>query len=329
MRYYNIVITNPKSGTVLRPAGEPSPTSSYTSYENGQTIAGARDVEIDIPVVDFATPYGAGMVRIWGISLKEISQANNLNNMNIKVYGGMQKGLPLANPGQAGLLASGVIGQAFGNWIGTDQTLDLVMYPESGTLSDPKNISFLWKKGSNLSDGITEVLQQAFTGYKVQINISPDLKLTEDTPGYYGTMEQFAAYVYSLSQGLLNKKDYAGVRMAFKDNIITVYDGTNKTDPRQINFQDMIGQPTWIDPLQLQVKFVMRADLNVGDYIKFPQAQVTTSSSGAVPFGQGISQQSAFKGSFQIQSIRHVGRFRQPDAAAWATVVNCFATSAG
>jgi hypothetical protein len=103
MRYYRIEIDG---GSTV-----------FTSYENGQNIPGALQVELDIPVAAMHSPGNAGaFVKIWGVPLSMISQASNLNNKAIKVYGGFQKGLPLANPKQAGLLVQDYTYQSFGNW---------------------------------------------------------------------------------------------------------------------------------------------------------------------------------------------------------------------
>lgn len=75
-------------------------------------------------------PGNAGaFVKVWGIPLSMISQAKNLAFKKIKVYGGFQRALPLANPKQAALLVQGYISQAFGNWQGTDMSLDLIVSP--------------------------------------------------------------------------------------------------------------------------------------------------------------------------------------------------------
>ena len=51
--------------------------ASYTSFVNGQTLGGAWDVELDIPVIDAATSQGFATARVWGISQQEIAQGNN------------------------------------------------------------------------------------------------------------------------------------------------------------------------------------------------------------------------------------------------------------
>jgi hypothetical protein len=311
------------TGKVIQSPSSVAPDSTYTSFVSGQTLTAALNIELDVPVVPFATPMGAALVRIWGISLQEISQASDLNGMNIAVYAGMQKGLPLANPAQAGLIMQGVVFQAFGNWIGVNQTLDLICQPSIGTDAVPKNFSFNWKAGTPLAQAISNTLSTAFPGTKQNINISPNLVLAHDEPGYYKTLVQFATYVKQKSADVIGG-NYPGVDIVLKQNEFDVYDGTTPTTPTQIAFQDMIGQPTWIAPQTIQVAFVMRADLEVGGYIKMPPSIVTTTSSS---FSQFRSK-SAFQGVFQINQIRHVGNYRQQDAASWATAVNAFVAAA-
>lgn len=307
MRYYKIVVGG----------------KTYTSYAGGKNIPGALNIEMDIPVFAFATPSGAAIVKIWGVSLQEISQASDLNNKPIEVYGGFQKGLPLANPSQAGLLVKGDVFQAFGNWIGTEQSLDLIIYPGTGSAEDPKNFTFLWKKGTKMSDMIRTTLQTALPDFSQNIDIKNDLILPADEPGVYGTLTQFAQVVKSISKSIVNDPAYPGVDIALSDKTISVYDGSVESNPIEIVFRDMIGQPTWIDPLSVQTKFAMRSDLKVGDFIKFPPALVTTGPGTTSPF---INAKSTFQGVFQISQVRHVGNFRQADAASWVTVVDAYST---
>lgn len=318
MRYYNIVISNPTSGAVVK---------SYTSFANGKTIPGALDIEIDIPVVPFAVPAGAGFIHIKGVSLQDIGQASDLNGSAISVYGGMQAGLPLANPAQAGLLAQGFVFQAFGNRIGTDQSLDLVIQAGIGTTVTPKNIILNWKKGTTLATAMASTLSTAFPSYQQNINLNSNLVLPADETGYFQTLAQFAAYVKSVSANIVGGT-YQGVDIIITETTVSAYDGSTPANPTQINFTDMIGQPTWIDPLTVQVKLVMRADLVLGDSIQFPQTQVTQTAAGAAPAGSSLNQKSAFQGVFQIGQMRHVGSFRQPDAASWVTVIDAFSAQA-
>lgn len=309
MRYYRIEV---EGGRV------------FTSFEGGKSLPGALNVELDIPVVSYASPMGAGIVRIWGISLEDIGQASDFNGKQIKVFGGMQKGLPLANPAQSGLLVQGYIFQAFGNWIGTDMTLDFIIQPGTGTVASPKNLSFNWTKGTKLAEAMKTTLSTAFPDMKQDIQISDKLVLDYDSPGYYQTLTQFATYIEQISRSIVGG-DYPGVSIMVNENTVIARDGTGPANPKKIEFQDMIGQPTWIDPLSVQFKAVMRADLKVSDPITFPPAVTTSSANGVSPL---VNAKSVFQGTFQIKQVRHVGNFRQRDAASWVTVIDTFSTKA-
>ena len=313
MRYYRIDLINPKTNATVK---------TYTSYVNGQTDTGALNVELDLVVTDYATPSGdaASLVRVWGISLQDIAQSSNFYGYLINVYAGMQKGLPLANPQQNGLIVSGYVLQAFGNWIGTTMTLDLIVGAGSGpfaTALTGQNVAQNWKAGTQLSTAVAATLKAAFTTYQTQINISPNIVLANDEPGFWGNMTQYAQYLRNISLSVLNPNftltGYAGVRVILKQNTFIVYDGTNVAQPKQIAFTDLIGQPTWIASQVIQFNTVMRADISVGDWVKLPPGQQTTTANSLSQFRQG----SVFPSTYWVSYIRHVGNFRQPDGEAW------------
>jgi len=340
MRYYDIKITDPSSGQVVAPPGLASllAGSSYTSFLAGQTLPGALKVELDLPIIGAATPQGFGLVRVWGISLAEIGQATNLGakaagqpGKNITVRGGMQKGLPLANPAQSGVLFQGSIVQAFGNWIGTDMTLDIVVMPGAstgsqpggaGTLGKPKNIVLNWKAGTPLSNALKSALQTAFPGYTGKMNINSGIVRPGDQIGYYPTLEQLAQFVRQISIDSIKTSGYPGVTIAppATDNTINVFDGSSSSSgsgQKQINFWDLIGQPTWIESPNIQFKTVMRADIKLGDEIKLPPTLVQNTAQAQSSL---TNQNVAFQGGFTIVNGRHVGDSRQPTGDAWVTV---------
>lgn len=330
MRYYSIKITNTATGQIVIPqslARLGAFDTTYTSFLRGKTLPGALNVELDVIVSTFGTPAGGQLIRISGVSLQEISQAHDLNGFQIAVYGGMQAGLPLANPLQSGLLFSGFIFQAFGNWIGTDMSLDLILNVDAGTIDKPKNIVHSWAKGTLLKDAIAQTLATAFPGTTADIEISPDLVFTQDLAdtGYYQTIEEYATYIQSMSANLIGG-NYSGVRIALKENVFSVFDGTVNGLPTQIEFKELIGQPTWIGPNIMQFKCPMRADIQLFDNIKMPKGLFTTTQ--AAQSGQ-VDLKTAFQGSFTVQQVRHVGNFRQPDAASWVTVIDAAAQSTG
>lgn len=321
MRYYRILVTDPVSGkTVTLASGA---RADWSSTFNGTPDPGALLVEIDIPVTMQATPSGLGQVIVWGVSLTDIGQASDLNGKLISVFGGMSPGLPLAtaayNAGQQGLLAQGTIFQAFGNWVGTDQNLTLVFFADVGSNDNPKNFTLNWPKGQLLATAIAATLTTAFPSYTLNISISNNLVLANDEVGYFATLGQFASYLKIVSLDVVGGT-YQGVDIAISDNIFSVYDGTSQTDPVAIVFNDLIGQPTWIDAATIQLNCVMRADLSVGDYITLPKTPVITTSQSQPQ----ARDKSVFQGTFQINLIRHVGNSRDPNASSWISTINAF-----
>lgn len=315
-RYYSIDITE-SGGAAFR---------QYTSLApSGQSLPGALNVELDIPVVPFATPMGGALVRVWGISLQDIGQASDLNGKLITVSGGMQKGLPLANPKQSGVLVQGYVFQAFGNWIGTDMTLDLVIQAGAGPNGTgqpeaPRNIILNWKAGTSLSQALKTSLNTAFPGFTQTINISSKLVRGNDEVGYYASLTELCQYLKQVSKDIVGK-DYAGVDLVLSQKAFTAYDGTAASgapQPVQIAFQDLIGQPTWIEAPLIQFKCAMRADLKVSDAVKLPPTLVTNTQQAQSSL---VNQRANFQGNFNITSLRHVGNFRQADAASWVTVM--------
>ncbi len=308
MRYYKIDVVNPQGGASLQ---------SWSSFVNGSTNPNAQNIEIDIPVAPFSIPKTAGaFARVWGVPLKQIAQASDLNGMAISIYGGMQKGLPLANPRQSGLLIQGSIFQAFGNWVGVDQTLDLILAPPFGTITKPANIVHNWQKGTQLSQAIKSALTTAFPGFTVDMNISANLVLQSDDVGYYQTIEQYSTYIQQLSQSILGSKTYPGVMITKNGNKISVLDGSaQRSSVRNISFQDLIGQPTWKSLNVINLKTVMRADIGIGDSVKLPPTLITTT---AQSFSQ-FRQSSQFQGTFMVIDMHHFGNFRQADAESWNT----------
>ena len=321
MRYYELTITN-TGGQVFQPSSTGdgfslgATGSTFSSFVNGRTIPGALNVEFDLPVYPFHTPQGRSIIRVWGIGLKMIGQASDLNGQNFKLAAGMKKGLPLANPAQAGVLAQGQIYQAFGNWEGVNQTLDLICNP--GGLVPSNGIVFQWQARATLASAIATSLNQAFPTYEQNIAISDNLKTpnshTQD--GTYPSLDTFSQYINELTQGLgaqFAGSSYPGVQISISGNTFQVYDGTvaPPSAPTQLAFQDLIGQPTWISAATVAFKTVLRSDIAVGDQVKFPQGVIApyalTSPNAAVP-GAPSRSKTVFQGTFVITEVHHISR---------------------
>lgn len=303
----------------------------YTSWVENRPDPGALLVEMDIPVAPFATPFGNPWVRVHGISVQQISQAVNLKGQTISVYGGMKPGLPLATSAaedqQAGLLAKGEIYQAYGNWIGNTQTLDIVMLA-NGNSVDQLNIVLDWKEGTPLEQALKTALNTALPGVPVNIQISPNLVLPRYDGGPYTSLESFGQHIRAVTKPILGE-GYEGVEIVMQNGAVSVFDGTASTastgrgptttsGPKKIRFHDLIGQPTWIEYPTIQLAAVMRADLSVGDTIVLPEGQYTTTQQSQSQFRDKSTQQ----GSFLIKSVHHVGNSRAPGAGNWTTVID-------
>jgi hypothetical protein len=354
MRYYSITVVNQQTqqpikgadGTAFGPWTSLLPAANGSVFALGGNNPGALRVKFDIPVSTFDLPISGAYVRLYGIPLPTLYQAAQFNPSqnwenwcSIKISAGMSKGLPLANPNQAGPITVGSILQAFGNWQGTEQTIDFMIGPSAGTSGNfgtqgvPKNIVFNWTDGQMLGDAVKNTLTTAFPGAIIsgadKLNASLSLPY-QPQYGQYQTMAQFSEAITGISQDIVNGTDgptgYPGIKIVPTDTGFQLFDGTTTGTPTQIQFTDLIGQPVWLSPYQLTFKCVMRNDLMVGGYITMPKVPTPTTTTS-----QSYSQyrnKATFQGTFQISSLRHLGDSRQPSADAWVTVVECFSDQA-
>jgi hypothetical protein len=347
MRYYELAVSDSGGGQnyLLDPSGlgfakgsGPLASSLYTSQTTknsqliGKTNPNALNIEFDMPVYPGHIPQGQALIRLWGVGLKTLGQASNLNPVNgafktFTLKGGMSKGLPLANPAQSGLLAQGIIWQAFGNWQGTNQTLDIIVQPGEPPGNQGVAVSFTWKKGSNLQGAVSQMLAQAFPDYTPKINIGQSLTAPIDQVGCYRDINAFFQYLNAYTKNLGTQQygaDYHGVSFSFVGNTIQVTDGKGQAAARSValNFQDLVGQPTWIDVNTVLFPTVLRGDINWGDQVTFPTGilppYALTTPAAAYPNSPAASS-SAFKGKFVVREVHHYANFREPDAASWNT----------
>lgn len=207
-RYYDIQIFQPNSTQIFR---------EYTSFpkvgNSNQNDPGALNVIIDAFVYNFDTPMAQPFIQIWGVPIADVMQASNFTGCTIKVFGGFQKGFPLNNPNQSGGLFEGKIFQSFGNWQGTDMTLDLVVVYDGALAGQDANISFNWLANTPLSQALATTLTNAFPGVAQTINISSNLVLNHDVPGHYTSLTAFCQMLKPLTQSILGGS-YPGVSIA-------------------------------------------------------------------------------------------------------------------
>ena len=318
MRFYEIAIA-PISGKPI----------TYSTLSSSRTNNGAAlRVELDLYQQLYHQTAQNSWLRIYGISYADISQISNLNPdyqannfAKIKISVGMTKGLPFAQPSQAGLVIDGVILQAFANWQGNEISLDLVVGSAIGSPVNPVNLPWTWTKGDTLESAIRTAFGIAYPNVPISGTLSPNLIYTEDQKGKYDSLVKFSKQMYDYSKAIITDKSYLGVGITLTPDGFNLSDGTTKTATRNnIKFTDIIGNLTWLNVSEIQAKLVMRSDLNVNDYITFPKGTPTTNIINS--FSQNRNNIS-FQGVFQINKIRHVGSSRQADANSWVTVVNC------
>lgn len=362
MRYYKLVITDADTGAVFVPdsstgvllrqppgAGVASFVSHLPTAAGGLRYnPGCAQIEFNIPVGPYAIPQPGSFIRIWGVGVQAVGSASDLNQQNFALYGGMQLGIAgqsgLANPAQAGLLAQGQIFQGFGNWQGTEQTIDLICIagdaePVTGA------IIFNWTPGQSLQDALTQSFSNSYPNYDLSFDIDPGLQ-TQGTVSHVAyppdALASFNAWLQQLTQiqgqslgfdllqavnapapSPLDTTNYLGVQITLQGTTLKVWDSaTFAPKVWQLNFQDLIGQPTWLRVNQLTFKTVMRADIQLGDDILFPKNLIPPygllSPDSAFP-GAPNRASTVFKGRFNVVEIHHYANYRQPDADSWNT----------
>jgi hypothetical protein len=329
MRYYSVAITksdgktpylfkslNGQTLSSLIPSGSQDP-------RYGTTNPGALQVEFDIAVFNGAAPDNSSLLRVWGLGIQDIGQAANLNGCNITISAGMARGLPLANPKQAGVIMKGQIFQAFGNWVGTEQTVDMIFVAggvAAGSSSAPSNFPFIWQANTPLSTAIANTLKIALPGFTQNINISEKLTINYTMTDHKQSLQQFSDFIQGVSQSLIGG-DYPGVTISLNGNVVTVDDGTVMVVTGQIIIAiqpaDLIGQPTWLSPGVISVKTILRSDISVSTKVTLPKTLITTTSASF----QSLQDNSTFSGQYQVQQLHQYGNYRQPSADAWNTTL--------
>lgn len=316
-RYYEISAI--PSGT-----GPPAQTYTWTSYPNGKNDPGALNVELDLFSSVYGVPAGdinTSTITIEGVTLAQLRQAPQFAGMSVVVRGGMQKGLPLANPAQAGLLLQGQIFQAFGNWVGTDMNINFVVVASNHTFSQPGNFVVNWQQGMSLKTAIANTLNVAFPGFKHIIQIDSSYAAPQkQVLAVYKTMDKFGAWLTSISGGKIR----IGLRA---DGTVLVWDGPTKPTATPIAFTDLVGQPRWVEKYTMQFVTVMRADLQVGSYVTMPaglqdRPGIVQTAASAQP--SQLKYKTSFTGQFVVRAVRHVGNFRDPNGTSWVSVFEAY-----
>lgn len=316
MRYYNLVVNNSQTNETLL---QYSSTSDGTI--NGVNNGAALRVDFDIPITNFSSPMGDAWIRLWGPTIKDVSQAINFKQQNLEFSIGMTAGLPLADPTQAGLAIKSQIFQAVANWQGTLLSLDFFVLPIAGTTNDPVNIPFVWTKGTQLGPAIEQALRTAYSPLGYTINpaaVSPLLVAPETQSAQYQTIPALSGYTYPVSRSIIKDPLYAGVQITCVNKTISIFDGTVASTAKELNLNDFISQPTWIAINVVSIELVARADIVPGIYVKLPPFLGYSSYQSMTSYRNN----SIFTGVGIVVRVRHVGNSRQTDGNSWSTIID-------
>ena len=318
MRYYEIRIS---PGVLSAKSFAPITFSTLTP---GRTNNGsALSVDIDIFQTWYHQPAQNGYIKIKGVDFRDLNQSANFNNAKIRVSVGMSKGLPYAKPSQAGLIIDGTILQCFGNWLGSEVSLDFVIGSASYDPNVEVNLSFEWlakTKNQTLQSAVENTIGKAYQGIPISGSFSPNLIYTEDQWGQYTSLLAFSKYINAVSKQIITSKNYQGASIGSSSAGFILADGTVPAPKTtKVEFTDIVGNLTWLNIDRIQAKLIMRSDLNVGDKITFPKG--TPVLNVVNNYSQNRNNIS-FDGVFQIDKIRHIGSSRQADGSSWCTIVD-------
>jgi len=322
MRYYSITISpSQQSSTQFAPVTFTSLANNSQNYQNRIDNGSALRVDLDIFQNLFHQTAQNGLLTIHGVSFEDLNQSANFNNARIRISIGMSKGLPFANPAQAGEIIDGTILQCFGNWQGTEVNLNFIIVGLTYVAPNDKvNFSFTWKAGTTLESAIRQSLNTAYPNIQIYGSLSSNLVYNQDQSWQYDNIISFSTYINQTSKQIIKTAGYLGASITSTNQGFLITDGTATTNTINVNFTDIIGNLTWINISTIQAKLVMRGDLNIMDKIVFPKGSPITNSPAT--FGQNRNNL-AFQGVFQILNIRHVGNSRQADANSWCSIVDC------
>lgn len=314
MRYYDITLT---------PEGSTTPSRHWTSHPNGQRDPGALDIEFDMLMAPAFTPTGGQTLSIKGPNFQDLQQATKFAGSTLVMRAGMQSGLPLANPAQAGVILEALVLQSYGNWQGTEMSLDFVLYAAINTDNNPGNFVFQWTKGQSLQDALRVTLSVAYPNYPIVFHMGKDITAQSTQIHVASTLEDLASFLIEHTEDAPYNN---GVGITIQAGQVVVIDSTYNPAPIPIAFTDLIGQPTWIEAPMMQVKTVLRADIQIGSIITMPKGMQSApgligTTAAALP--SSLRYQTAFQNSFTVAELRHIGSFRSSDASSWCTIMNC------
>ncbi|CAD6037295.1 hypothetical protein [Escherichia coli] len=323
MRFYQLSIIDPKT---TKPPVDAS-GKAIGPFNTLKTPGRGLHIEFDVMITGLDEVGAGTALTIYGLPIDVLKQSVKLHGCIVSLIAGFSAGLPLANPAQQGEIIYGEVLAAYANWIGTNQTLSLIVNPAIRRNDEGKTveISADAKKGEKLGDVLCRALQKAYPKKRIECTVSDALILPESGPLHYTEITSLATMVKSASIALMKRDNYSGVRISMQADTIRIFDNSDcNREDKKILPHELIGQPTWIQPFIMSFKCPLRGDLRVCDIINLPQGTVSDGESilmtNTHPNTGLTNQTTTFSGRFMIQSVRHIGAFLSASGDAWSTV---------
>lgn len=330
MRYYDLEITNQEGKAILDRDGKA--IGPYRTLSgNGDAVkvnpAGGLNIIFDIFTTALDVANGGTVLSVYGLPASVLSQEVSLFMAKVTLFGGFSCGLPLEKAEQRGIILQGDVWNAYGNWQGVNQSLNLIVNPGLLVQDDgkPLNIVIDGKEGEKISEVLRRGLSSVYKNHTLDINISDDLILPEPWKTSYPRPGILASFLRSSSVALLKNDLYNGISMIIDKGIIRLYDNLTMSGATEIASDELIGQPTWIEQAVVSFKTPLRGDLLCGDNVILP-AWLTNGAGSLLSVNTSESyswgrRKINFSGTFQIRSLRHVGDYRNPAGEAWVTII--------
>ncbi|EEP89162.1 hypothetical protein [Yersinia kristensenii] len=328
MRYYRLEIVDPKTG---KPPVD-SKGRAIGPFDTSRTPGYGLHIEFDVVITGLDTVSSGTLLTIYGLPIEMLQQSVNLQGCLVKMFAGFTAGLPLAKPDQQGEIIYGEIYIAYANWIGMNQTLNLVINPIPRKTDDGKPVALKGegRMGEKLGDVLVRALREAYPRKIIECSVSDNLVLPEPWTGTYTDIGSLAILVRNASIVMMRKANYSGVDITMLSDRIRIYDSasTNWDKPKKIERNELIGQPTWIKPFTVSFKCPLRGDIRCSDVVELPQGLYSGASSILMTNTTAPSvisrNATTFSGKFLIRSVRHIGAYLTADGDAWVTVFEAY-----
>lgn len=317
MRRYELIIRSPEGKVMTGADGKPIGPFASKEAKNGAGL----QITFDLPVIACDLNVAGGSVVLRGVPVTMLHSCVNYYQARIELYAGWQKGLPLVNPEQYGMILNGEVINAWANWQGTDQSLNFSVNPSVvyGIGKEPVKIAVSGRKGERLDVVLMRALKAAFPAKKIITGIDTGLFLMEDLNAVeYKSMGE-------LAWSLKRVDGWSAIEVSVQPDRIIVFDRTYQGSAKTVAGTELIGQPTWIDQNTVSFKVPLRHDLAVSDIVSLPRA-LTTGDTGALTLNSAKARNKKFwdtplfSGNFQLIAVRHLGDFRNQSADGWCTV---------